>query len=222
MVLSSCKLSGKKETIVKVEKVLCSPRVPNSDKLELGNAAVRLNEDNSIKVNESLMTTTPRIYAIGDVTGGFMQSHAASAMAVVAAEHAMGQDSKYDKNLIPKGTWTSPEVASVGLTEDEAEDQDLDVDVGYFPYSINGLSIARNESFGAVKIVADEEYRTIYGVHIVGPNATELIGEAVIAMQLEYTTEELAQGIRVHPSFSEAIVDAARDAEKWALYLPKK
>jgi len=218
----SCLLSGKKETIVEVEKVLCSPRVANSDHLELGNAAVRLNEDNSIKVNESLMTTAPGIYAIGDVIGGFMQSHAASAMAVIAAENAMGQNSKYDKNLIPKGTWTSPEVASVGLTEDEAENQGLDIDVGYFPYSINGLAIARNESFGAVKIIADEEYRTIYGVHIVGPNATELIGEAVLAMQLEYTTEDLARGIRVHPSFSEAVVDAARDAEKWALYLPKK
>ena len=218
----SCKLAGKKEQEVVVDKVLCSPRVPNTEGLDLNNAAIRLNDDGSIKVNEKLQTTTPGIYAIGDVTGGSMQSHAASAMAVIAAENAMGGDSTYDPNLVPRGTWTTPEVASVGLTEEQAEDQDLDIDVGYFPYSINGFSIARNETFGAVKIVADEEYRIIYGVHIVGPAATELIGEAVLAMQLEYTTEELARGIRLHPSFSEAVVDAARDAEKWALYLPKK
>jgi dihydrolipoamide dehydrogenase len=113
-------------------------------------------------------------------------------------------------------------VASVGLTEEAAENKDLDLDVGYFPYSINGYAIARNETFGAIKIVADAEYRIIYGVHIVGPHATELIGEAVLAMQLEYTTEELAASMRIHPTFSEAVVDAARDADKWALYLPKK
>jgi len=218
----SCTLSGKKQQQVSVSKVLCSPRVPNSEGLDLKNAAVRLNEDQSIKVNEKLQTTTPGIFAIGDVTGGSMQSHAASAMAVIAAENAMGGDSTFNPMLVPRGTWTTPEVASVGLTEEQAEDQDLEIEVGYFPYSINGFSIARNETFGAVKIVADEEYRIIYGVHIVGPSATELIGEAVLAMQLEYTTEELAQGIRLHPSFSEAVVDAARDAEKWALYLPKK
>jgi dihydrolipoamide dehydrogenase len=221
--LFSCTLTGKEEKEIVVEKVLLSlRRIANTGGLDLANAAVRINEDQSIKVNEHLQTTTPGIYAIGDVTGGTMQSHAASAMAVVAAENAMGGNSTYDQKLVPRGTWTTPQVASVGLTEEQAEKMDLDIDVGYFPYSINGYSIARGESFGAVKIIADAEFRTIYGVHIVGPNATELIGEASLAMQLEYTTEELAQGIRVHPSFSEAVVDAARDAEKWALYLPKK
>lgn len=218
----ACTLSGRQEKEVVVARVICSPRVPNSQDLDLANAAIRLNEDGSIKISERMQTSTPGIYAIGDVTGGTMQSHAASAMAVVAAENCMGQESSYDPNLVPRGTWTTPQVASVGLTEEQAEERDIDVDVGYFPYSINGYSIARGETFGAVKIVADEEFRIIYGVHIVGPHATELIGEASLAMQLEYTTEELARGIRVHPSFSEAVVDAARDAEKWALYLPKK
>lgn len=218
----ACTLSGRQEHEVVVARVICSPRVANSQELKLDNAAVRTNEDGSIRVNERMQTGTPGIYAIGDVTGGTMQSHAASAMAVVAAENCMGRESVYDANLVPRGTWTTPQVASVGLTEEQAEERDLDVDVGYFPYSINGYSIARGETFGAVKIVADEEFRIIYGVHIVGPNATELIGEASLAMQLEYNTEELARGIRVHPSFSEAVVDAARDADKWALYLPKK
>jgi dihydrolipoamide dehydrogenase len=219
----TCELSGKKKSrTVEVERVLAGVRRPNTADMGLEQAGIRLNDDGCIRVDEYLRTTNRNIYAIGDVTGGTMQSHAASAMAVKAAENASGQKSKFPFDLIPRGTWSYPEVASVGLTEEQAEDRDLDIDVGYFPYAINGYSIARNETFGAVKIVADSEYRIIYGVHIVGPHATELIGEAVLAMQLEYTTEELAEGMRIHPTFSEAVVDAARDADKWALYLPKK
>ena len=219
----SCELVGKKKSrTVKVERVLAGIRKPNTTDLGLELAGIQLNEDGAIRVDEYLRTTNHVVYAIGDVIGGTMQSHAASSMAVKASENALGKKAKFPFDLIPRGTWTFPEVASVGLTEEQAENRDLDIDVGYFPYSINGYAIARNETFGAVKIVADSEYRTIYGVHIVGPHATELIGEAVLAMQLEYTTDELAAGMRIHPTFSEAVVDAARDAEKWALYLPKK
>jgi dihydrolipoamide dehydrogenase len=218
-----CELAGKKKSrTVEVERVLAGIRRPNTAELGLEQAGVRLNNDGSIWIDDYLRTSNHIIYAIGDVTGGTMQSHAASSMAVKAAENAMGDKNKFPFDLIPRGTWTFPEVASVGLSEEQAENKDLDIDVGYFPYSINGYAIARNETFGAVKIVSDAEYRIIYGVHIVGPHATELIGEAVLAMQLEYTTEELAESIRIHPTFSEAVVDAARDVEKWALYLPKK
>ena len=219
----ACELAGKKKSrVVEVERILAFSRRANSDNLCLEQAGVELGDNGAVQVNGYLQTATPNIFAIGDVTGGTMQSHSASAMAVKAAENALGEKSKFPFDLIPRGTWTFPEVASVGLTEEEAENRDLDIDVGYFPYSINGYAIARKETFGAVKVIADSEYRIIYGVHIVGPHATELIGEAVLAMQLEYTTEELAAGMRIHPTFSEAVVDAARDAEKWALYLPKK
>jgi dihydrolipoamide dehydrogenase len=219
----ACELAGKKKRrSVEVERVLAGIRKPNTADLGLEQAGIQLNEDGSIRVDEYLRTTTRAVYAIGDIIGGTMQSHAASSMAVKASENALGEKTRFPFDLIPRGTWTFPEVASVGLTEEQAENKDLDIDVGYFPYSINGYAIARNETFGAVKIVADAQYRIIYGVHIVGPHATELIGEAVLAMQLEYTTDELAASIRIHPTFSEAVVDAARDAEKWALYLPKK
>ncbi len=219
----TCELAGKKKSrSVEVERVLAGIRQPNTADLGLEQAGIQLNADGSIGVDEYLRTTTRAVYAIGDATGGTMQSHAASAMAVKASENALGEKSRFPFDLIPRGTWTFPEVASVGLTEEQAENRDLDIDVGYFPYSINGYAIARHETFGAVKIVADAKYRIIYGVHIVGPHATELIGEAVLAMQLEYTTDELAASMRIHPTFSEAVVDAARDAEKWALYLPKK
>lgn len=219
----ACELSGKKKSrTVEVERVLAGTRKPNTANLDLEQAGIELKEDGSIRIDDFLRTTSRSIYAIGDVTGGTMQSHAASAMAVNAAENALGENTKFPFDLMPRGTWSFPEVASVGLTEEEAENKDLDIDVGYFPYSINGYAIARNETFGAVKIITDAEYRIIYGVHLVGPHATELIGEAVLAMQLEYTTEELAASMRIHPTFSEAVVDAARDVEKWALYLPKK
>jgi dihydrolipoamide dehydrogenase len=94
--------------------------------------------------------------------------------------------------------------------------------VGDFPYSINGLAMVRGEMAGAVKVVTDARFGAILGVHIVGNNATELVGEAVMAMQLEATVNELANSIRVHPTFSESVVDAARDAKNWALYLPKR
>jgi len=219
----ACELAGKKKSrTVEVERVLAGIRKPNTADLALAQAGIELNADGFIRVDEYLRTTNPKVFAIGDVTGGTMQSHAASAMAVAAAENVRGENKRFPFDLVPRGTWSFPEVASVGLTEEQAENQDLDIDVGYFPYSVNGYAIARRETFGAVKIIADAQYRTIYGVHIVGPHATELIGEAVVAMQLEYTTDELAAGMRIHPTFSEAVVDAARDAEKWALYLPKK
>lgn len=218
-----CELVGKKNRrSVEVERVVAGIRRSNTDSLDLAQAGIQLNDEGSIHVDDYLRTTTRGVYAIGDVTGGSMQSHAASAMAVKASENALRKKTKFPFDLIPRGTWTFPEVASVGLTEEQAENQNLDIDVGYFPYSINGYAISRSETFGAVKVVADAEYRIIYGVHIVGPHATELIGEAVLAMQLEYSTEELAASIRIHPTFSEAVVDAARDAEKWALYLPPK
>ncbi len=218
----ACELSGPKQRTVEVERVFVCRRRPNSEGLGLEMAGVSVREDGSVRVDDRLRAAAPEVYAIGDVTGGSMQSHAASAMGVCAAENALGRGQPFPAHLVPRGTWTFPEVASVGLTEEAAEKQGLDVETGYFPYGINGLALARHETAGAVKIVTDTAYRTIYGVHIVGPHATELIGEAALAMQLEYTTEEYAAGIRVHPTFSEALVDAARDAEKWALYLPRR
>lgn len=217
----ACCMSGKKSETILVEKVLCSPRIPNTGNFGADKAGILINDDAAVQVNAYLETTVPSIYAIGDATGGTMQSHAASAMGVVAAENAMGKNKKFPFHLIPRGTWAFPEVASVGLTEEQAEKQDLDIEIGDFPFSINGLSMARNQIDGSVKVITDTRYDEIVGVHIVGHNATELVGEAVLAMQLECTAAELASSIRVHPTLSEAIVDSARDAGNWALYLPR-
>jgi dihydrolipoamide dehydrogenase len=181
---------------------------------------VELNEDKGIRVNDYLQSSVAGIYAIGDAAGGWMLSHVASSMAVFAAENAMGHKRKYPFNRVPRCLWTRPQMAAVGLSEDEAEERGFDVETGSFPFSINGLAMAYDEVDGAVKVVSDARYGEILGVHIVGSNATEIIGEAVTAMQLEATVQELARSIRVHPTFSEAVVDSARDVGEWALYLP--
>ena len=207
---------------VETARVLVAGRKPNTEGLGLTEAGIRLNAEGSIQANERTETSVPRIYAIGDLTGGWMLSHAASAMGVVAAENAMGQQRTFPSHLTPRGLWTSPEAAAVGLSEEEAEGRGYKVEVGDFPYSVNGLAMVEGEVGGAVKVVSDASLGQILGVHIVGAGATELIGEAVMALQLECTVEELAHTIRMHPTFSECMMDAARDAASWALYLPRK
>ena len=214
-------LVGRDEKVVEVEKVLVSQRKPNTAQSGLEQVGVKFNEDGSIAVNEKLETSVSGIYAIGDAIGGWMLSHAASSMAVTAAENAMGRAALFPFHLIPRGIWTIPQVGAVGLSEEQAEKKGIDVEVGDFPYAINGLAMAYDEMVGAVKIVSEPRYGEILGIHIVGANATELVGEAVLAMQLECTLKELANSIRVHPTFSEAVVDAGRDALNWALYLPR-
>jgi dihydrolipoamide dehydrogenase len=215
-------LSGPEERSVEVERVLVSARRPATANLGLDQTGVQLNEDGSVRVNERLETSEAGIYAIGDATGGWMLSHASSSMAVTAAENAMGSTRKFSFHLVPRGIWTIPQVGAVGLSEEDAEEKGIDVEVGDFPYSIDGLAMVRDEMMGAVKVVSDPRHGEILGVHIVGANATELVGEAVLAMQLESTARELAYSIRVHPTFSESVVDAARDALNWALYLPRR
>jgi dihydrolipoamide dehydrogenase len=215
-------LKGPKDQSVEVEKVLISSRRPATDNIGLDQVGVQIDDDGSIGVNKNLETSVPGIYAIGDATGGWMLSHAASSMAVTAAENAMGQNGTFAFHLIPRGIWTIPQVGAVGLSEEQAEKQGMDVEVGDFPYAVNGMAMACNAMSGAVKIISDSRFGEILGVHIVGANATDMVGEAVLAMQLEATVKELTRSIRVHPSFSESIVEASRDCLERALYLPKR
>jgi dihydrolipoamide dehydrogenase len=218
----SCLLSGAKDRAIEVQNVLVASRKPATANFGLEQIGVQLNEDGGIRVSNRLETSADGVYAIGDATGGWMLSHAASSMAITAAENCMGKTGVYPFHLIPRGLWTLPEVGAVGLSEEEAEKKGMELEVGSFPYAVNGLAMVRNEVEGSVKVVSDAQYGEILGVHIVGAGATDLVGEAVLAMQLEATVNELARSIRVHPTFSETVVDAARDAASWALYLPKR
>jgi len=214
--------SGDKEQTVEAERVLVSGRKPVARGFGLEAQGIKFKEDGGIEVDERCRTACSTIFAIGDCTGGWMLSHVASAMAICAAENCMGVAARYPAHLVSRAIWGIPEMGSVGLSEEQAERKGHEVEVGGFPYSINGYAMLRGEVDGAVKMVSDAETGEILGVHIVGSNASELVGEAVLAMQLECTVSEFAKGFRVHPAFCETVVDAARDAAGWALYLPKR
>jgi len=166
-------------------------------------------------VDEYLKTNLDNIYAVGDVTGKSMLAHVASHQGIIAVKNILGEKQKIDYKAIPSCIYTSPEMASVGLTEQEARRIFKDnIKVGRFSYAASGKAMTIGERIGFVKIIAEPKYNEILGVHIVGPNATELIAEAVLAVKLECTAEEVAYTIHAHPTLSEAVMEAAFDLMK--------
>lgn len=169
-------------------------------------------EKSGVVVDEYLKTNIDNIYAVGDVTGKSMLAHVASHQGITAVKNILGENEKIDYKAIPSCVYTSPEVASVGMTENEARRLFRDnIRVGRFPYAASGKAKTLGEVNGFVKIISESKYNEILGVHIVGPSATELIAEAVLAIKLECTAEELANTIHAHPTLSEATMEAAFD-----------
>jgi dihydrolipoamide dehydrogenase len=198
------------ESVVMADVVLVSAgRAPFTEGLNLEAAGVAM-EKRRIPVNHKMQTNVPHIYAIGDVTGGGL-AHVASMEGIVAAENITGHEARMDYKAVPACIYTEPEVASVGLTEQEARDKGYDVRVGSFPFANLGKAMAMNETNGFVKVIADNKYGEILGVHIIGPHATDLIHEAVVSIQLENTVEELMRTIHAHPTLAEAIGQANED-----------
>ena len=212
---------GKEELALEVKKVLVSSRKANTD-LGLDQVGVDTDSDGFICIDDTLKTSVNGIYAIGDVTGGAMMSYAATAMGVTAAENAMGGTKTFNPRSVPRAMFSFPEAASVGITEEEADEQDLDVEIGNCPMSINGVAMSYGEIEGSVKVISDAKLGEVLGVHIVGEHATEMIGGVALGLQLEATVEEFAYTLCMHPTFSENIAMAAQDAMNWALYLPKQ
>jgi dihydrolipoamide dehydrogenase len=207
--------SGGKTETIEVEKVLMAAgRAVNTENLGLKEAGVQLTDRGFIKVNlTTLETTAAGIYAIGDVAGPPMLAHKGSREGVVVAERIAGhkpQPIKYDN--VPSVTYCHPEVASIGLTEEQAKERKLDFQVGRFPFSANGRARTAGETEGLVKIIRDKKYGEILGAHIVGGHASEMIHELAVARQNEYTVEEVDLAIHAHPTLSEAIAEAALDS----------
>jgi dihydrolipoamide dehydrogenase len=205
---------GKTET-VEVEKVLMAAgRAVNTESMGLQEAGVQLTDGGFVKVNlETLETTAPGVYCIGDVAGPPMLAHKGSREGVVVAERIAGNKPhaiKYDN--VPSVTYCHPEVASIGLTEEQAKEKKLDYQVGRFPFSANGRARTAGETEGFVKIVRDKKYGEILGAHIVGSHASEIIHELAVARENEYTVEEVDLAIHAHPTLSEAIAEAALDS----------
>ena len=189
------------------EKILLSVGMrPNTAGLE----ALGINiERGAVVTDERMRTNLPNVYAIGDLNGKLMLAHVASREAIVAVENIMGKDSKIDYDRMPAGIYGFPEVAMMGLTEREAKERGLDYRVGKFPFSALGKALADGESEGFVKIIADNEYGEILGVHIVAENAMEMISEGTITAELEGTVNEMAKTVHPHPSLSAAFMEAA-------------
>jgi len=205
---------GSETKKITVEKVLVAAgRAPNVEDIGLDKAGVQLSDRGFIQTNERMETSAAGIYAIGDVAGGPMLAHKGSREGHVLADMLGGQNAHpMDYGNIPSCTYCHPEVASVGLTEQACKEKKLDYKVGKFPFSANGRARTAGESEGFVKIIRDSKYGEILGAHIVGPHATELIHELVVARTNEFTVEEIDLAIHAHPTLSEAIAEAVLDS----------
>ncbi|WP_208590018.1 dihydrolipoyl dehydrogenase [Gracilibacillus suaedae] len=200
------KKDGKKEEISASVVLLSVGRKPNTVAIE----NIHLQMDGPfIEVNDYMQTSIPSIYAIGDVVGGYQLAHAASAEGVVAADHIAGEQVKMNHSLVPRCVYTHPEVASVGLSEEQIKEKGIDYKVEKVSLNSNGKALAAAEASGFVKLIADKKYGEILGVTMVGPHVTEMIGEPMAFMHLEGTVDELATMIHAHPTVSEAIYEVA-------------
>jgi len=201
---------GEEVTTAAQYVLMSEGREANIKELGLKEVGIRLNEKGGIAVNQQMETEVPGIYAVGDVTMEYMWTSVAYFEAMTAAENAMGQNSKTEYKAIPYWTHTIPEVSSVGMTEEEAVAEGYKIKVGRFPFAGNGMAAILGQRTGMVKVIKEERYGEILGVHMIGPRASDLIAEAALAMRMEGTPGEIAKTFHVHPSLSEALWEAAR------------
>ena len=193
--------------------LMAAGRAVNTENLGLKEAGIALTDRGFIKVDGDLQTTAPGYYAIGDVAGPPMLAHKGSREGVHVVEHLAGLKPhaiQYDN--VPSVTYCHPEVASIGLTEDQCKERKLDHVVGKFPFSANGRARGTGETEGFVKIIRGKKYGEILGAHIVGSHASELIHELTVARENEYTVEEIELAIHAHPTMSEAVAQAVLDS----------
>jgi dihydrolipoamide dehydrogenase len=209
------------EVVVEGDYVLVSVgRKPFTDGLAVEKAGVDLDERGRVKVNEHLQTNVSNIYAVGDVVVGPMLAHKASEEGVLVAEQIAGQKPHINYNLIPGVVYTWPEVAAVGKTEEQLKAEGVAIKVGNFPMRALGRSRASGDVDGFVKIIADEKTDEILGVHMIGARAADMIAAAVTAMEYRASAEDISRMSHAHPTFAEAIKEAALDATgKIALHM---
>jgi dihydrolipoamide dehydrogenase len=196
-------------------------RKPNSDGLGLEQIGVKV-EKGFVLVDEKRRTNVPHVYAIGDVAGQPMLAHKASREGIVAAEVIAGLPSAADYRVVPAVIFTDPEIGSVGMSEEQAKAAGYDPAVGKFPFSVNGRAIALGETAGFCKIVADRKTDLVLGVHIVGAEATNLIAEATLAIEMGARVEDLAATIHAHPTLAEVVMEAAEALHKKAIHFVGK
>lgn len=206
--------NGQQQTLRADYLLLAAAREPITDGLGLETLGIEI-ERGYIKIGENQRTSVPNVYAVGDVAGGLGLAHKAYADGILAAESIAGKNQlkSIDSNRIPQPIFSFPQVAAVGMTEAAARETGGEIEIGRFPFTGNARARILNEPVGFVKVVADKRSGDVLGVHMIGPNVTELISEAALARFLESTPWEIAYNIHPHPTLSEALGEAAHDAE---------
>ena len=213
---------GKRDTI-QCDQILCTVgRRPMSEGLGLESVGLSTDKAGFLRVDKQMRTDVPNIYAVGDIAGQPMLAHKGSKEGLVAAAVIAGQTEEYDVRCVPAVIFTSPEMASVGLLEDQATEQGHEVVTGQFPFAASGRAMSLMETEGFVKIVADAKTDEVLGVHMVGPEVTELIAEAALAIEMGATTEDIARTIHAHPTLPEAMMEAAEAVHKLAVHIYQK
>src|SRR3972149_2429152 len=216
-------LEDGKEASYPADKVLVTVgRRPNSDNLELEKTGVKTDEHGWILADKKLQTNVPGIYAIGDVIGPPMYAHKASKEGIIVTEVIAGMSSEADFRAIAWAIFTDPEIASVGLTEAQAKEKGYDPIVGKFPFTALGRALIVGETEGFVKIVADKSSDLVLGVHIVGAEASDMISEAALAIEMGSTLEDIGFTIHPHPTLPEGLMEAAEAAKGKAIHILQK
>jgi len=235
-ILLSSKVTGSKVTGGKVEVNIETPggkvdkkfdmvlvsagMKPNSGNLGLDKAGVQLDKRGFITVNNKMQSNVPNIYAIGDVAGGMLLAHKASHEGIVAAENIGGHGHRADWKAVPYAVFTDPEIAGLGMSEEEAKKAGKKVKIGRFPYRAVGKAIATLASDGFTKVIADADTDEILGIHIFGPHSGDIIFAGTAVMETDGTSEDLGHLMAVHPTLSEAMMEAALNVNKQAIHIP--
>lgn len=209
-----------KEKGIPCDKILVTVgRRPNSRNLGVESVGLKANDKGFFDVDAQRRTSVPWIYAIGDIAGQPMLAHKASHEGIVAAQAIAGKKTVYDPRAVPAVIFTDPEVCSVGYTEDQAKAKGFDVVVGKFPFAASGRALALAETDGFVKLIADKKTDAVLGIHIVGPEASELAGECILALEMGATCEDIANTIHAHPTLPETIMEAAEAVHGKAIHI---
>jgi len=187
---------------------------PNSRGLGLEDLGVSISEKGMIEIDNRMATKVPGIWAIGDVTGKLMLAHVGSAQGIICAENIAGVETiTLDYEMLPRVTFSQPQIASFGLNEAIAKERGYEIKVGRFPFQANGKALGLGDYTGWIKIITEAKYGEILGAHMIGPEVTELLPELTLAQMMEITTAEIARNVHSHPTLSEVLMEAAHGAE---------
>lgn len=215
--------NGKSEKIKADKILLMVGRRPNSDQTNLKGIGLQIDEKGFVKVDAQRRTNLPHIFAIGDVSGQPMLAHKASHEGVLVAEVIGGMNRVYDAKTVPAVVFTDPEIASAGWLEEECKSKGHpDLKIGKFPFAANGRAVSLMETDGFIKVIADAKTHVVLGVHMVGPEVSNLVSEAVLAIEMGARLEDLALSIHPHPTLGEVMMEAAEAALGHAIHIIQK